>query len=117
MSNSVMQVCLESVGVPQRVMPVTIITGFLGSGKTTLDVSSVNTSRSINTNQDLNLTHSPPPTPWQDLDTVILNPGIVRADREAEFESEGIEFIPATNQVVVSNPASGSMSLINLTIR
>jgi ABC-type lipoprotein export system ATPase subunit len=36
MSNSVMQVCLESVSVPQRIIPVTIITGFLGSGKTTL---------------------------------------------------------------------------------
>ncbi|QYO68116.1 CobW family GTP-binding protein [Leptolyngbya sp. 7M] len=36
MSNPVMQVYPESVNVPQRVMPVTIITGFLGSGKTTL---------------------------------------------------------------------------------
>lgn len=36
MSNPVMQVCPESLNVPQRVMPVTIITGFLGSGKTTL---------------------------------------------------------------------------------
>jgi G3E family GTPase len=36
MSNPVMQVCPESVRLPQRVMPVTIITGFLGSGKTTL---------------------------------------------------------------------------------
>ncbi|OLP19929.1 cobalamin biosynthesis protein CobW [Leptolyngbya sp. 'hensonii'] len=36
MSNSVMQVCPESVNAPERVMPVTIITGFLGSGKTTL---------------------------------------------------------------------------------
>jgi ABC-type lipoprotein export system ATPase subunit len=36
MSNSVMQVCPESVSVPQRIIPVTIITGFLGSGKTTL---------------------------------------------------------------------------------
>lgn len=36
MSNPAMQVCPESVSVPQRVMPVTIITGFLGSGKTTL---------------------------------------------------------------------------------
>jgi G3E family GTPase len=35
-SNPVMQVCPESVNVPQRVMPATIITGFLGSGKTTL---------------------------------------------------------------------------------
>jgi len=36
MSSPVMQVCPESVNVPQRVIPVTIITGFLGSGKTTL---------------------------------------------------------------------------------
>ncbi len=36
MSNLVMQVCLESVSAPQRVIPITIITGFLGSGKTTL---------------------------------------------------------------------------------
>jgi G3E family GTPase len=36
MSNPVMQVCPESVSAPQRIMPVTIITGFLGSGKTTL---------------------------------------------------------------------------------
>ncbi len=36
MSNPVMQVCPESVNAPERVMPVTIITGFLGSGKTTL---------------------------------------------------------------------------------
>jgi G3E family GTPase len=36
MSNPVMQVCPESVSVRQRIMPVTIITGFLGSGKTTL---------------------------------------------------------------------------------
>lgn len=51
------------------------------------------------------------------LDTVILNPDSVRADQEAGFEPEGIEFIPGTNQVVVSNPESGAMSLINLTIR
>ncbi|WP_250126507.1 GTP-binding protein [Chroococcidiopsis sp. CCMEE 29] len=36
MSNPMMQVCSESVSAPQRIMPVTIITGFLGSGKTTL---------------------------------------------------------------------------------
>jgi G3E family GTPase len=36
MSNPIMQVCLASMNVPQRVIPVTIITGFLGSGKTTL---------------------------------------------------------------------------------
>jgi G3E family GTPase len=36
MSNPVMQVYPESVSAPQRVLPVTIITGFLGSGKTTL---------------------------------------------------------------------------------
>ncbi|NJL37678.1 MAG: GTP-binding protein [Leptolyngbyaceae cyanobacterium RM2_2_4] len=36
MSNPVVQVCPESVTAPQRIMPVTIITGFLGSGKTTL---------------------------------------------------------------------------------
>lgn len=36
MSNSVVQVCPESVSLPQRIIPVTIITGFLGSGKTTL---------------------------------------------------------------------------------
>lgn len=51
------------------------------------------------------------------LDTVILNPDSVGADQAAGFEPEGIEFIPSTNQVVVSNPESGAMSLINLTIR
>ncbi|HEY9627834.1 MAG TPA: hypothetical protein V6C84_11075 [Coleofasciculaceae cyanobacterium] len=51
------------------------------------------------------------------LDTVILNPEVVQADQEAGLEPEGIEFIPATNQVVVSSPEGGSMSLINLTIR
>jgi DNA-binding beta-propeller fold protein YncE len=50
------------------------------------------------------------------LDVVILNPGIVMADREAELEPEGIEFLPATNQVVVSNPEANSISLINLTV-
>jgi len=55
------------------------------------------------------------PANIQLLDTVVLNPAIVRADQEAGFEPEGIEFIPATNQVVVSNPEGGAMSLINLT--
>jgi hypothetical protein len=36
-------------------------------------------------------------------------------DLKAEFEPEGLEFIPATNQLVVSNPGVGSVSLINLT--
>ncbi|WP_416666444.1 choice-of-anchor I domain-containing protein [Egbenema bharatensis] len=51
------------------------------------------------------------------LDTVILNPNVVAADIAAELEPEGIEFIPQTNQVVVSNPEGGSMSLINLTVQ
>jgi len=51
------------------------------------------------------------------LDTVILNPAVVGADVSAEFEPEGIEFIAQSNQVVVSNPEAGSMSLINLSIR
>ncbi len=51
------------------------------------------------------------------VDLVVLNPGVVGADKEAEFEPEGIEFIRQTNQVVVSNPEGGSMSLINLTAR
>lgn len=55
------------------------------------------------------------PTNIQRLDTVILNPGVVRSDKKAEFEPEGLEFIPATNQLVVSNPGVGSVSLINLT--
>lgn len=56
------------------------------------------------------------PTDIQLLDTVILNPGIVGGNRAAEFEPEGIVFIPSTNQVVVSNPVNNSMSLINLTV-
>ncbi|MGF1542003.1 MAG: hypothetical protein ACFCU5_16405 [Pleurocapsa sp.] len=56
------------------------------------------------------------PANIQLLDTVILNPEVVRADQEAEFEPEGIEFISSTNQVVVSNPEGSAMSLINLTI-
>jgi peptide deformylase len=55
------------------------------------------------------------PTNIQRLDTVILNPEVVRSDKKAEFEPEGLEFIPATNQLVVSNPGVGSVSLINLT--
>ncbi|PSB62970.1 hypothetical protein C7B61_13920, partial [filamentous cyanobacterium CCP1] len=51
------------------------------------------------------------------IDTVILNPNVVGADIAAEFEPEGIEFIPQTNQVVVSNPEGGSVSLINLTVQ
>jgi DNA-binding beta-propeller fold protein YncE len=56
------------------------------------------------------------PANSQLLDTVILNPGVVRADAEAGFEPEGIEFIAATNQVVLSNPEAGAMSLINVII-
>lgn len=56
------------------------------------------------------------PANLQLLDTVILNPDVIRADGEAGFEPEGIEFIPMTNQVVVSNPEAGAMSLINLII-
>lgn len=51
------------------------------------------------------------------LDTVILNPGIVAADRAAELEPEGIELLTQRRQIVVSNPKNGSMSLINLTVR
>lgn len=56
------------------------------------------------------------PNKIQLLDTVILNPSIVGSDRAAEFEPEGIVFIPSTQQVVVSNPENSSMSLINLTV-
>ncbi|MDB9495166.1 hypothetical protein PN441_03850 [Spirulina major CS-329] len=56
------------------------------------------------------------PANIQLLDTVMLNPEVVRADAEAGFEPEGIEFIAATNQVVVSNPEAGAMSLINVVI-
>lgn len=56
------------------------------------------------------------PTKIQLLDTVILNPSVVGSDRAAEFEPEGIVFIPSTRQVVVSNPENNSMSLINLTV-
>jgi DNA-binding beta-propeller fold protein YncE len=56
------------------------------------------------------------PANSQLLDTVILSPGVVRADAEAGFEPEGIEFIAATNQVVLSNPEAGAMSLINVII-
>ncbi len=50
------------------------------------------------------------------LDTVVLNPDVVRADQEAGFEPEGIEFIPATNQVIVSNPEGNAMSLVNINV-
>lgn len=56
------------------------------------------------------------PTQIQLLDTVILNSSVVSSDLAAEFEPEGIVFIPSTQQVVVSNPANNSMSLINLTV-
>ncbi len=56
------------------------------------------------------------PTNIRLLDTVLLNPALVRADQGAELEPEGIEFIPATNQVVVSNPEGSSISLINLVV-
>ncbi len=56
------------------------------------------------------------PTKIQLLDTVILNPNIVGSDLAAEFEPEGIVFISATKQVLVSNPANNSVSLINLTV-
>ncbi len=54
------------------------------------------------------------PTNIQLLDTVILNPEVVGMDQAAGFEPEGIEFIPATNQVVVSSPEGGAMSLIQI---
>jgi DNA-binding beta-propeller fold protein YncE len=54
------------------------------------------------------------PTNIKLLDTVVLNPDVVRADKKAGFEPEGIDFIPATNQVLVSNTSNNSMSLINL---
>ena len=50
------------------------------------------------------------------LDTVLLNPGIAGSDRAAELEPEGIEIIPSTRQVLVSNPSNNSMSLINLVV-
>ncbi len=56
------------------------------------------------------------PTNIRLLDTVLLNPALVRADQGAELEPEGIEFISATNQVVVSNPEGRSISLINLVV-
>lgn len=56
------------------------------------------------------------PTNIRLLDTVLLNPALVRADQGAELEPEGIEFISATNQVVVSNPEGSSISLINLVV-
>lgn len=49
------------------------------------------------------------------VDLVILNPAVVGTNTEAALEPEGIEFIPQTNQVVVSNPEGKSISLINLT--
>ncbi len=57
------------------------------------------------------------PTNIQLVEIVVLNPDIVAGDRAAELEPEGVVFIPASNQVVVSNPENGSMSLINLTVR
>ncbi len=54
------------------------------------------------------------PSNIQLLDTVILNPQVVGSDQSADFEPEGIEFIPATNQVVVSSPEGGAMSLIQI---
>lgn len=54
------------------------------------------------------------PSNIQLLDTVVLNPNGVGMDTSAELEPEGIEFIPATSQVIVSNPEAGLLSLINV---
>jgi DNA-binding beta-propeller fold protein YncE len=51
------------------------------------------------------------------VDLVVLNPAVAGADKRADLEPEGIEFIPQTNQIVVSNPRGESMSLINLVAR
>lgn len=48
------------------------------------------------------------------LDMVILNPSIVKANKKAAYEPEGIVVIPERQLVVVSNPAKGSVSLIEL---
>lgn len=49
-------------------------------------------------------------------DVVILNPEVVGTDMEAGLEPEGVEFLSGRNQVVVSNPENGSLSLINVTV-
>lgn len=54
------------------------------------------------------------PTRIRLLDVVVLNPALVAADTAAEYEPEGIALVPERNLVVVSNPASKSVSLIEL---
>lgn len=56
------------------------------------------------------------PTDVRLLDVVVLNAEIVAADSSADYEPEGVEFIEGKNLVVVSNPAIGSVSLIELRI-
>jgi len=51
------------------------------------------------------------------LDTVMLNPSVVGSDQAAELEPEGIELLSQRRQIIVSSPETGSMSLINLTVR
>lgn len=54
------------------------------------------------------------PTNIRLLDIVPLNPAIVAADSSADYEPEGIVYVPGRDLVVVSNPAAGSVSLVEL---
>lgn len=48
------------------------------------------------------------------LDVVVLNDAAVGSASSAEYEPEGLAFIPDRNLVVVSNPVAGSVSLVEL---
>ncbi len=100
-----------ALGLPQRCNskgpePEVVSVGVMG-GRTLAFVS-------IERSDAMTIHDITDPARIQLLDTVILNPEVVRSDRAAGFEPEGIDFIAATNQVVVSSPEGGAMSLINL---
>jgi DNA-binding beta-propeller fold protein YncE len=48
------------------------------------------------------------------VDLVVLDPTSVGADRRANLEPEGVVFIPVTNQVLISNTRSRSVSLVQI---
>lgn len=100
-----------ALGLPQRCNskgpePEVVSVGVMG-GRTLAFVS-------IERSDAMTIHDITDPARIQLLDTVVLNPEVVRSDRAAGFEPEGIDFIAATNQVVVSSPEGGAMSLINL---
>ena len=112
-SGNLIEESILELGLPQRCdskgpEPEVVSVGVVGDR--TLAFAAIERSDAI-TIHDIS-----DPANIQLLDTVILNPDVIRADEEAGFEPEGIEFIPTTNQIVVSNPEADAMSLVNLMI-